>query len=170
MLRGIAVTYITVLRGTPLFLQIYIAFFGFPMIGLNVPNLPLGIGVLAINCSAYLAEIFRAGIESVPHGQAEAAYSLGMTWGQVMSRIVIPQAVRCVIPTMTSEFVMLYKDTSLLSSVGVMELMLFSKNLTATTGNITPYICAALYYLVVTIPLIHIVTKVERRLAERSKR
>ena len=170
VLRGIAVTYINVLRGTPLFLQIYIAFFGFPMIGLNVPNLPLGIGVLAINCSAYLAEIFRAGIESVPHGQAEAAYSLGMTWGQVMSRIVIPQAVRCVIPTMTSEFVMLYKDTSLLSSVGVMELMLFSKNLTATTGNITPYICAALYYLVVTIPLIHIVTKVERRLAERSKR
>ena len=170
VLRGVAVTYINVLRGTPLFLQIYIAFFGFPMIGLNVPNLPLGVGVLVINCSAYLAEIFRAGIESVPHGQAEAAYSLGMTWGQVMSRIVIPQAVRCVIPTMTSEFVMLYKDTSLLSSVGVMELMLFSKNLTATTGNITPYICAALYYLVVTIPLIHIVTKVERRLAERSKR
>ena len=170
VLRGIAMTYINVLRGTPLFLQIYIAFFGFPMIGLNVPNLPLGIGVLAINCSAYLAEIFRAGIESVPHGQSEAAYSLGMTWPQVMSRIVIPQAVRCVIPTMTSEFVMLYKDTSLLSSVGVMELMLFSKNLTATTGNITPYICAALYYLVVTIPLIHVVTKIERRLAERSKR
>lgn len=170
VLRGIAVAYINVLRGTPLFLQIYIAFFGFPMTGLNVPNLPLGIGVLAINCSAYLAEIFRAGIESVPRGQAEAAYSLGMTWGQVMSRIVIPQAIRCVIPTMTSEFVMLYKDTSLLSSVGVMELMLFSKNLTATTGNITPYICAALYYLVVTIPLIHIVTKVEHRLAERSKR
>ena len=170
VLRGIAVTYINVLRGTPLFLQIYIAFFGFPMIGLNVPNLPLGVGVLAINCSAYLAEIFRSGIESVPHGQSEAAYSLGMTWSQVMSRIVIPQAVRCVIPTMTSEFVMLYKDTSLLSSVGVMELMLYSKNLTATTGNITPYICAALYYLVVTIPLIHIVTKVERRLADRSKR
>ena len=71
---------------------------------------------------------------------------------------------------MTSEFVMLYKDTSLFSSAGVMELMLFSKNLTTTTGNITSYICAALYYLVVTIPLIHIVTKVEHRLAERSKR
>lgn len=93
-----------------------------------------------------------------------------MTWPQVMSRIVIPQAVRCVIPTMTSEFVMFYKDTSPLSSVGVVELMLFSKNLTATTGNITPYICAALYYLVVTIPLIHVVTKAERHLAERGKR
>lgn len=169
-LRGIAVTYINVLRGTPLFLQIYIAFFGLPMIGLNVPNLPLGIAVLAINCSAYLAEIFRAGIEAVPRGQHEAAFSLGMTWSHTMARIVIPQAVRYVIPTMTSEFVMLYKDTSLLSSVGVMELMLLSKNLTATTGNITPYICAALYYLVVTIPLIHVVTKVERRLAARSHR
>ena len=165
ILRAIAITYINLLRGTPLFLQIYIAFFGLPMIGLNLPNIPLGIAVLAINCSAYLAEIFRAGIESIPRGQSEAARSLGMNWFQTMSLVVVPQTVRRVIPTMTSEFVMLYKDTSLLSSVGVMELMLFSKNLTATTGNITPYICAALYYLVVTIPLIHMVGKVEKRMA-----
>ena len=72
---------------------------------------------------------------------------------------------------MTSELVMLYKDTSLLSSVGVMELMMFSKNLTATTGNITPYIVAALYYLVVTIPLIHVIGRVEKKLAlEQGKR
>lgn len=163
-LRGIAVTYINLLRGTPLFLQIYIAFFGFPMLGFNPPTIPLGIGVLAINCSAYLAEIFRAGIESIPKGQYEAARSLGMTWGQTMALIILPQTVRRVIPTMTSEFVMLYKDTSLLSSVGVMELMMFSRNLTTTTGNITPYIVAALYYLVVTVPLIHVVTKVEKRM------
>ena len=163
-LRGIAVTYINLLRGTPLFLQIYIAFFGFPMLGFNPPTIPLGIGVLAINCSAYLAEIFRAGIESIPKGQYEAARSLGMTWGQTMALIILPQTVRRVIPTMTSEFVMLYKDTSLLSSVGVMELMMFSRNLTTTTGNITPYIVAALYYLVVTVPLIHVVAKVEKRM------
>ena len=88
-----------------------------------------------------------------------------MNWFQTMGLIIIPQSIRRVIPTMTSEFVMLYKDTSLLSSVGVMELMMFSKNLTATTGNITPYICAALYYLVVTIPLIHFVGKIEKKLA-----
>lgn len=164
-LRGIAICYINFLRGTPLFLQIYIAFFGLPMIGLNLPNLPLGVAVLAINCSAYLAEIFRAGIESISKGQHEAATALGMNWFQTMGLIIIPQSIRRVIPTMTSEFVMLYKDTSLLSSVGVMELMMFSKNLTATTGNITPYICAALYYLVVTIPLIHFVGKIEKKLA-----
>lgn len=164
-LRGIAICYINFLRGTPLFLQIYIAFFGLPMIGLNLPNLPLGVAVLAINCSAYLAEIFRAGIESISKGQHEAATALGMNWFQTMGLIIIPQSIRRVIPTMTSEFVMLYKDTSLLSSVGVMELMMFSKNLTATTGNITPYICAAFYYLVVTIPLIHFVGKIEKKLA-----
>lgn len=164
-LRGIAICYINFLRGTPLFLQIYIAFFGLPMIGLNLPNLPLGVAVLAINCSAYLAEIFRAGIESISKGQHEAATALGMNWFQTMGLIIIPQSIRRVIPTMTSEFVMLYKDTSLLSSVGVMELMMFSKNLTATTGNTTPYICAALYYLVVTIPLIHFVGKIEKKLA-----
>lgn len=169
VVRAIAVTYINVLRGTPLFLQIYIAFFGLPMIGASIPNLPLGVAVLAINCSAYLAEIFRAGIESIPRGQFEAARSLGMTQTQTMALVIIPQTIRRVIPTMTSEFVMLYKDTSLLSSVGVAELMMFSRNLTTTTGNITPYICAALYYLVVTIPLIHVVGKVERRLATDSK-
>lgn len=92
-----------------------------------------------------------------------------MTQTQTMALVIIPQTIRRVIPTMTSEFVMLYKDTSLLSSVGVAELMMFSRNLTTTTGNITPYICAALYYLVVTIPLIHVVGKVERRLATDSK-
>ena len=168
VLRAIGVTYINLLRGIPLFLQIYIAFFGMPMLGFNLPNLPLGIAVMAVNTSAYLAEIFRAGIESIPKGQMEAASSLGMNKIQAMGLVIIPQTVRRVMPTMTSEFVMLYKDTSLLSSVGVMELMMFSKNLTATTGNITPYICAALYYLVVTIPLIHVVTKAEKKMASEE--
>lgn len=169
VLRAIGVTYINVLRGTPLFLQIYVAFFGMPMIGLNMPNLPLGVAVLAVNCSAYLAEIFRAGIESIPKGQFEAAWSLGMNKVQTMFLVIIPQTVRRVIPTMTSEFVSLYKDTSLLSSVGIMELMMFSKNLTATTGNITPYVCAGLFYLVVTIPLIHVVTKIEKKMAQGER-
>lgn len=168
ILRAVGVTYINLLRGIPLFLQIYIAFFGMPMLGFNLPNLPLGIAVMAVNTSAYLAEIFRAGIESIPKGQMEAASSLGMNKIQAMGLVIIPQTVRRVMPTMTSEFVMLYKDTSLLSSVGVMELMMFSKNLTATTGNITPYICAALYYLAVTIPLIHVVTKAEKKMASEE--
>lgn len=165
VVRAVAVTYINILRGTPLFLQIYIMFFGLPMLGINIDNNILGVIVMAINCSAYLSEIFRAGIESIPKGQYEAAESLGMNQVQTMVTIILPQTVRRVLPTVTSDFITGYKDTSLLSSVGVMELMMFSKNLTTVSGNITPYIAAAIYYLIVTLPLIRIVTVVEKRLA-----
>ena len=153
LLRAIAVVYINILRGTPLFLQIYIMFFGLPMVGINIDNNLLGIIVMAVNSSAYLAEIFRAGIQSIPQGQYEAASSLGMS----------------VIPTVTSDFITSFKDTSLLSSVGVMELMMFSKNLTTVSGNITPYVAAGIFYLIVTLPLIKVVSIVENRIA-RSER
>ncbi|EUB32314.1 ABC transporter substrate-binding protein/permease [Olsenella uli] len=167
--RGVAAVYINVLRGTPLFLQIYIMFFGLPMMGINIDNNVLGVMVMAINSSAYLAEIFRAGIQSIPQGQYEAAASLGMNRAQTMLSIILPQTVRRVIPTVTSDFITSYKDTSLLSSVGVMELMMFSKNLTTVSGNITPYMAAAIYYLIVTLPLIRIVSLVERRLANAER-
>lgn len=169
VLRAIAIVYINILRGTPLFLQIYIMFFGLPMVGINIDNNVLGVIVMAINSSAYLAEIFRAGIQSIPQGQYEAAASLGMNNFQTMTSIILPQTVRRVIPTVTSDFITSYKDTSLLSSVGVMELMMFSKNLTTTSGNITPYMAAAIYYLIVTLPLIKVVGIVENNIA-RSER
>lgn len=169
ILRAIAVIYINVLRGTPLFLQIYIMFFGLPMVGINIDNNVLGIIVMAINSSAYLAEIFRAGIQSIPRGQYEAASSLGMSYVQTMFTIILPQTVRRVIPTVTSDFITAFKDTSLLSSVGVMELMMYSKNLTTVNGNITPYVAAGIFYLIVTLPLIKVVGIVEENIA-RSER
>ena len=169
VVRAIAIIYINILRGTPLFLQIYVMFFGLPMLNININNNLLGIIVMAVNSSAYLAEIFRAGIESIPQGQYEAAASLGMGRMMTMTTIILPQTVRRVIPTVTSDFITAFKDTSLLSSVGVMELMMFSKNLTTVTGNITPYMTAAIFYLIVTLPLIKIVGIVEKNLA-RSER
>jgi len=165
VLRGIASVYINLLRGTPLFLQIYIMFFGLPMLNINIDNNVLGVIVMAINSSAYLAEIFRAGIQSIPVGQYEAADSLGMSRMQTMFSVILPQTIRRVLPTVTSDFITSYKDTSLLSSVGVMELMMFSKNLTTVSGNITPYVAAAIYYLIITLPLIKLVSVVEKRLA-----
>ena len=165
LVRAIAIVYINILRGTPLFLQIYIMFFGLPMMHINISNNILGIIVMAINSSAYLAEIFRAGIESIPVGQYEAAASLGMGHLQTMVSIILPQTIRRVIPTVTSDFIMAFKDTSLLSSVGVMELMMFSKNLTSITGNMPPYVTAAIFYLIVTLPLIKVVTIIEKRMA-----
>lgn len=169
LLRAVAIVYINILRGTPLFLQIYIMFFGLPMVGINIDNTLLGIIVMAVNSSAYLAEIFRAGIQSIPAGQYEAASSLGMSHAQTMFSIILPQTIRRVIPTVTSDFITAFKDTSLLSSVGVMELMMFSKNLTTVSGNITPYVAAGIFYLIVTLPLIKVVGVIEERIA-RSER
>ena len=169
LVRAIAIIYINTLRGTPLFLQIYIMFFGLPMMNINIDNNVLGIIVMAINSSAYLAEIFRAGIESIPQGQYEAAASLGMGHLQTMVNVILPQTIRRVIPTVTSDFIMAFKDTSLLSSVGVMELMMFSKNLTSVTGNMTPYVTAAIFYLIVTLPLIKVVSTIEKRMAKSER-
>lgn len=163
--RALGSLYINVVRGTPLFLQIYIAFFGLPLLGIQMDNFVLGVVVLVMNSSAYLAEIFRAGIQSINKGQFEASRSLGMNGAQTMVFVIIPQTFRRVIPTMTSEFILMYKDTSLLAAVGVMEIMMYSKTITAATGNVTPYIVAACFYLIVTIPLTRAINHMEERLA-----
>ncbi len=164
ILRGIAAVYVNLIRGTPAFLQIYIAFFGLPLAGVNIDNYALGVIVMAMNSAAYLCEIFRAGIQSIPAGQSEAARSLGMSAAQTMVSIIIPQTFRNVIPTLTSEFILLYKDNSLLAAVGVMEIVMYAKTIVATTGSITPYVVAALFYLVVTLPLARVVSLLEARL------
>lgn len=168
--RAIGATYINIVRGTPLFLQLYIAFFGLPLMGLQVDNFVLGAIVLVMNSSAYLAEIFRAGIQSINKGQFEASRSLGMNGAQTMLFVIIPQTVRRVIPTMTSEFILMYKDTSLLAAVGVTELMMYAKTITAATGNVTPYIVAAGFYLIVTIPLTKLINSMEQRMAGDRRR
>ena len=165
LLRGLASFYVNVVRGTPLFLQIYVAFFGLPLAGVRIPSFLLGVAVLALNSAAYMCEIFRAGIQSIPKGQFEAARSLGMSSAQTMVFVIIPQMVRRVIPTLTSEFILLYKDTSLLAAVGVMEIIMYARTIVATTGSITPYIVAALFYLVITLPLAKVVGYAERRLS-----
>lgn len=165
LLRAIASLYVNVVRGTPLFLQIYIAFFGLPLAGIQIPSFPLGVIVLAMNSAAYLCEIFRAGIQSIPHGQTEAARSLGMSSAQTMIYVIIPQTVLRVLPTMTSEFILLYKDTSMLAAVGVMEVVMYAKTIVASTGSITPYIVAACFYLVITLPLAKLVGRLEARLS-----
>ena len=164
LLRAISSVYVNVVRGTPAFLQIYIAFFGLPLAGVQIPTYPLGVMVMALNSSAYLCEIFRAGIQSIPKGQNEAARSLGMNGFQTMLYVIVPQTFRNVIPTLTSEFILLYKDTSLLASVGILEVVMYAKTIVASTGSITPYIVAALFYLVVTLPLSWLVGRLEARL------
>lgn len=164
VLRALGSIYVNVVRGTPLFLQIYIAFFGLPLAGIQIPPFFLGWIVLSMNSAAYMCEIFRAGIQSIPKGQTEAARSLGMNGAQTMIFVIIPQTVSRVIPTLTSEFILLYKDTSMLAAVGVMEMVYDAKMIVANTGSITPYIVAACFYLVITLPLAKVVGNLERKL------
>ncbi|KXB48986.1 ABC transporter, permease protein [Umbribacter vaginalis] len=169
ILRALASIYVNVVRGTPMFLQIYIAFFGLPLAGIQVPSFLLGVLVLGMNSGAYLCEIFRGGIQSISKGQFEAARSLGMNGAQTMVFVIIPQTLRRVLPTMTSEFILLYKDTSLLAAVGVMEVVMYAKTIVAATGSITPYIVAACFYLIITLPLAKLVGLLERALDPTHK-
>jgi polar amino acid transport system substrate-binding protein len=165
IVRWVGGVYINVIRGTPLFLQIFVAFIGLRIAGVRAPDFITGVLVLALNSSAYLAEIFRAGIQSIHKGQFEAASSLGMSYRQSMQYVIIPQTVKRVLPTMTSEFILLFKDTALLAAVGLFELMMRAQNLASRNGNLTPFIVAAVYYLIVTIPLINWVGRLEAHLA-----
>ncbi|MCL1847780.1 MAG: amino acid ABC transporter permease [Coriobacteriia bacterium] len=165
ILRFLSSIYVNVIRGTPLFLQIYIAFLGLPLFISGMDNFTTGFIVLALNSSAYLAEIFRAGIQSIHKGQFEAASSLGMNGIKTMFFVIIPQTVRRVIPTMTSEFILLFKDTSLLAAVGVFEMMMFAKIQSNISANITPYVVAAGFYLLVTLPLTRVISVFEKKLA-----
>ncbi|MCL2756633.1 MAG: amino acid ABC transporter permease [Coriobacteriia bacterium] len=165
IVRFIASIYVNVIRGTPLFLQMYIVIMGLKMVWPSLDSYMLGIVVLALNSSAYLAEIFRAGIQSIHKGQFEASASLGMNGAMTMFFVIIPQTVRRVIPTATSEFILLFKDTSLLAAVGVMEMMMFAKSMVAGASNMTPYVVAAGFYLIVTLPLTKFVGIFEKKLA-----
>jgi polar amino acid transport system substrate-binding protein len=164
-LRWVAGAYVNVIRGTPLFLQMFVAFIGLPIAGIHLSPYPTAIIVLALNSAAYLTEIFRAGIQSIHKGQFEAASSLGMSYAQSMRYVIIPQTVKRVLPTMTSEFILLFKDTALLSALGVIELMYRANSIVSRTGNLTPFVVSAVYYLLVTIPLINWVGRLEQRLA-----
>ncbi|MDO8914762.1 MAG: ABC transporter permease subunit [Coriobacteriia bacterium] len=164
--RWISAIYINVIRGTPLFLQIFVVFIGLRIAGFRASDFVSAVAVLAINSSAYLAEIFRAGIQSISKGQFEAASSLGMTYRQSMQYVIIPQTVKRVLPTMTSEFILLFKDTALFAAIGIFELMMYANNYVARVANLTPYVVAAGYYLIITIPLINMVGMLEAKLAQ----
>jgi amine acid ABC transporter, permease protein, 3-TM region, His/Glu/Gln/Arg/opine family len=166
-----ASAFIEFFRGIPALLTIFTAAYVLPIaFGIKIPGGGPGAGIVALTIvtGAYAAEIVRAGIQAVPPGQVEAARSLGMSSGQTMFWVVLPQALRIVIPPMTNEFVMLLKDTSLLFAAGFAvtekELTTFGQDALSTTGNATPIVMVAVAYLIVTLPLTWLVGKLEKKL------
>lgn len=167
--RWFAAVYIDVIRGLPALLVLIFIAFGLPIaLDVRIPGTyGRGSVALAIVSSAYIAEVVRAGIEAVPKGQTEAARSLGMSHGQAMRGIVIPQAFRIIIPPMTNELVLLLKDTALISVIGVTEatkeLTRFGRDGVNENANATPLVVAGLVYLALTLPMTRLAGYLERR-------
>ena len=171
--RFIAMVFVNLIRGVPMIVLAYLIFFGVPYLwnnilghsGLTLTALQAGTICLALNCGAYMAEIIRAGIESVDVGQMEAARSLGLPYWRSMQRVVLPQAIRTMIPSIINQFIITLKDTSILSVIGFPELVNTAKNVvSATFMSFQTWAIVGGMYLVVILRLQRAAKVLERRL------
>ena len=142
--------YIWLMRGTPLMLQLLFVYFALPMIGILLPDMAAALLAFTLNYAAYFAEIFRAGIQSVPRGQYEAAKTLGMTYPQTMRRIILPQVIRMVLPPVSNETINLVKDTSLIYILAMNDLLRVARTIVQREFDMTPFVIAGVFYLVMT--------------------
>jgi len=171
-LKLLATMYVEIIRGTPMLLQLLIFYLGIPYLyqqitGQYLPVSPLVMGIIAvsINSGAYTSETIRASINSIDKGQWEAGLSLGLKRNQVLSKIILPQAFKRILPPLVNEFIILIKDSSLVSTLGVVELMKSATIISARTYDLfTPLIGAACVYLVLTLTTSYIANKLERKL------
>lgn len=172
ILRWIGTAYVEVIRGTPMLVQLMIIYYGLALtFGITFSPLQAGIITLSINSGAYLAEIFRAGIQGVDRGQLEAARSLGMGRGAAMRFIVLPQAFKAVLPAIGNEFVTIIKESSIISVIGMVDIMYQAsvvKNITYQGMN--PFLIAAAIYFVLTFILSKLLGRLERKLGASDRR
>ncbi|MBQ7966235.1 MAG: amino acid ABC transporter permease [Ruminococcus sp.] len=176
ILRAIAGTYIWIIRGTPMLVQSYVVFFGFPQLiqtfvpGFRLDAFTAGVITLSLNAGAYLAEIFRSGIQAVPKGQTEAARSLGLSSTKTMMKVVLPQAFKITIPSLVNQFIISVKDTSILSAIGLAELTNMTKQYVGKSFEFfASYVYLAAYYLVFVSLLMLLSNYIEKRLKYERK-
>src|SRR5438067_3669175 len=170
-LRWPARMYTDIFRGLPAILTILLIGQGLAVVARNIVGrnpYPLGILALSLIAAAYVGEIFRSGIQSVEKGQLEASRALGMSYAKAMLLVVIPQGVRRVLPALVNQFIALVKDSSLVYFLGFLtsqrELFRIGQDLAANTGNLSPLVAAGIFYLVITVPLTHLVNYIDKRL------
>jgi polar amino acid transport system permease protein len=162
-LNGLLIVYVDFFRAFPPLVLLLFIYFGFPFVGIEVPAIvAVAIGFL-LNTSSYYGEIFRAGIESVPRGQWEAARSTGLSWAQTMISVIVPQATRNVLPDLLSNTLEVVKLTTLASVVAIPELLNAARNAQALTYNATPIVLAALMYLVLLWPVVRLISRLEHK-------
>jgi His/Glu/Gln/Arg/opine family amino acid ABC transporter permease subunit len=162
--------YVDGIRGTPLLLQLFILYYALPPLGLKMSAITAGILGLGINAGAYLAEIFRAGIEAVPRAHVQAARSLGMSYPQTLWRIELPQAVMVVLPPLANEVISLVKSTSLISTISIAELLRSGQiAVSITFAPLEIYAVVAAFYLLVNLSLAAVVRHLEARAGSRAR-
>ena len=170
-LRVLSTAYTDIFRGIPTILLVYLVGFGVPGLELSgVPTDPIVLGSIALTLSygAYVAEVYRAGLQSIHPGQRQAALAVGLTEGQALRHVILPQAVRRVGPPLLNDFIALQKDVALLSILGVVEAFRQAQIIASSTFNYTPLLAAALLYLAVTVPLARILGRWDRGQAGRT--
>lgn len=161
VLRSIAVAYIEFIRGTPLLIQLYIIYYGIS----DIPMFMAGVLAMTVNSSAYIAEIIRAGINAVDKGQMEAARSLGMSVGLSYKEIIIPQAMKNILPALGNEFIVLIKESAIVSVIGIHDLMYNTDTVRGITFiPFEPLVVAAVIYFLMTFTLSKVLGKIERGL------
>ena len=168
LVRGIFKVYISIMRGTPLMLQLMMIYFGpFYLFGIqNTPtwkNTAVAVGFV-LNYAAYFAEIYRGGIESIPNGQYEAAKILGYSKGQTFMRIILPQVVKVILPSVTNETITLVKDTSLAFTIGILEMFTVAKALASAQASMIPFIFAGVFYYIFNFVVAFLMERPEKKL------
>ena len=163
-LRFLAIGYIDIFRALPILVVLILIYYALPFVGIRLSSWASAVTAFSIVLAAYSAEVFRSGIESIPKGQFEAALALGLPFMLTLRKVILPQAVRVVIPPTTSNCVSMFKDTSLASTVALPELLKEANNAQALYANPSPLIGAALVYVVFLWPMVRLVGLLERRL------
>ena len=179
-LKWLAVAYIEFTRGTPLMVQLMFIFYGLPMIGVKIPAISwipnfsrfaAGIVAMSMNSCAYVAEVIRSGIQAVDYGQTEAARSVGFSSGEAMRLVVLPQAIRNILPAIANEFVTIIKESSICYTIGVQEIMYAVSSIKGATYRIAePLVVAACVYFCLTFPTSKIIAYFERRMSRGDRR
>lgn len=165
-LRLVVQVYISIMRGTPLVLQLMVVYFGPAMLfGWSIPRFSAVILGMILNYAAYFAEIYRGGIESMPVGQYEAAEVLGYTKSQTFLKIILPQVFKRILPSVTNEVITLVKDTSLAYVVSVMEMFTLAKKIASSQTTLMPFVIAGVFYYIFNLVVAVIMERMERRLS-----
>lgn len=175
ILSSLAKFYIDFIRGTPILVQVFLFYFGLPQLGIPIPEIPglpgsreviTGIVAISLNSSAYISEIYRSGLQSIDKGQIEAARSLGLSGGQTMRFVTVPQAIRRILPALFNEFITVTKESSIVSIVGLRDLMYVSSLVKAATYSaFEALIVIAVLYFILTSVLTKILSVMERKLS-----